>query len=232
MVSNNGATHKDLPSSDVGKPNIYVIDDDEAVLQSLLALVESRGYTATGFTSGKKFLESFDPTAHGCVITDWRMPELSGMDLLSALKSRGMPLPVIVLTAFADVPMAVGAMRTGAVTVLQKPCSEVDLFAAIDQALDYDRSHRSEALERLQIRDRFERLSTGEREVMNLALAGRMNREIASELGIGLRTVEKRRHNVMQKMQVDSLAELMQAVMSIEHRLPAVPEEPKQKSDG
>lgn len=196
-------------------PAIFLIDDDEAVLQSLVALVESRHFIAHGFTQASEFLSQLDPKTPGCLVMDWRMPEITGQQLLDELKERGMPLPVIVLTAFADVPMAVTAMRRGAVTVLQKPCPDAELFAAIDQALGADRLHRGQELRKEEIRGRLERLSPGEREVMQLALAGKMNREIAAQLNIGLRTVEKRRHNVMQKMQVESLAELMQVTMMV-----------------
>jgi FixJ family two-component response regulator len=205
------------PADPNSAPVIYVIDDDEAVLQSLLALLESHGLTTRGFTKASDFLGQLDTSSHGCIITDWRMPEMSGMELLEELKKRGMPLPVIVLTAFADVPMAVAAMRTGAVTVLQKPCPDAELLAAIHQAIEADRINHRQYRQREEFRRRIERLSEGERKVMDLALAGRMNREIASELGIGLRTVEKRRHNVMQKMQVESLAELMQVMMTVEN---------------
>lgn len=198
-------------------PVIYIIDDDEAVLQSLVALMESRGYACRSYTRAADFLAEFDGQQHGCIVTDWRMPDVTGMQLLDELKARDMPLPVIVLTAFADVPMAVNAMRTGAVTVLQKPCPDADLFAAVQQALAADLTTRRQNQQKSDIRRRIERLSEGEREVMHLALSGRMNREIASELGIGLRTVEKRRHNVMQKMQVESLAELMQVMMTVEN---------------
>jgi FixJ family two-component response regulator len=199
------------------KPLVYVIDDDEAVLQSLLALIESHGLQAHGFTKAAEFLAEFDDQVHGCIVSDWRMPEVTGLQLLDELKARGMPTPVIVLTAFADVPMAVGAMRTGAVTVLQKPCPDAELFAAIHQALEADLRSRTQNRQKEDIRRRIDRLSEGERQVMDLALSGRMNREIASQLGIGLRTVEKRRHNVMQKMQVESLAELMQVMMTVEN---------------
>jgi two-component system, LuxR family, response regulator TtrR len=197
-------------------PLVYVVDDDEAVLHSLVALLESHGNTVRGFATPSEFLEQFDGSVHGCIVTDWRMPDIGGMQLLDELRSRGMPMPVIVLTAFADVPMAVSAMRTGAVTVLQKPCPDSELFAAVKQALEADLATRTQTQQREEIRRRMERLSDGEREVMQLALAGRMNREIAEQLGIGLRTVEKRRHNVMAKMQVDSLAELMQVMMTVE----------------
>ncbi len=204
--------------SNISNPKalVYVIDDDEAVLQSLMALIESHGLEVRGYTQASKFLAEYDGQSHGCIVTDWRMPEVPGMQLLDELKKRGMPSPVIVLTAFADVPMAVGAMRTGAVTVLQKPCPDAELFAAIHQALEADLINRRQNRQKEDIKRRIERLSDGEREVMNLALSGRMNREIASQLGIGLRTVEKRRHNVMQKMQVESLAELMQVMMTVE----------------
>jgi len=196
---------------------IYLIDDDDVVLQSLLALLDSQGLTTRGFNKASDFLSQFDPRSHGCIVTDWRMPEMSGMELLEELKARGMPLPVIILTAYADVPMAVSAMRTGAVTVLQKPCPDAELLGAIRQAIEADRINHQQYRQREDIRRRIQRLSDGERKVMDLALSGRMNREIASELGIGLRTVEKRRHNVMQKMQVESLAELMQVMMTVEN---------------
>jgi RNA polymerase sigma factor (sigma-70 family) len=199
------------------KATVYVIDDDEPVMQSQLAVLERHGFEARGFTGGLSFLSAFDPQRHGCILMDWRMPEMSGMELLEELKNRGMPLPVIILTAFADVPMAVGAMRTGAVTVLQKPCPEGELLEAIQQAVEADRTSRRQNQQRDDIRRRIDRLSDGERQVMDLALSGKMNREIAAQLGIGLRTVEKRRHNVMQKMQVESLAELMQVMMTVEN---------------
>ena len=197
-------------------PIIYVIDDDEPVLQSIIAVLEGQGFVTRGFLKAADFLSQLDPQSHGCIVTDWRMPDLSGMQLLEELRARAVPLPVIVLTAYADVPMAVGAMRTGAVTVLQKPCPDAELLAAIQQAVEADQANHLQNRQREDIRRRIERLSDGERKVMDLALSGKMNREIASELGIGLRTVEKRRHNVMEKMQVESLAELMQVMMIVE----------------
>ncbi|ADB18489.1 two component transcriptional regulator, LuxR family [Pirellula staleyi DSM 6068] len=201
-----------FPSQPSGA-TVYIVDDDATVLASVAALVDSMGIAYAAHSCAEEFLENWNREAGGCLVTDWRMRGLSGLDLLERLAAESTTIPVIVITAFADVPMAVKAMRSGALTLLQKPCREQELWEAIRQALQLDKSRRESMSHRDQIRQRLEQLTPGEREVMNLAVAGKANKVIAQQLDIGLRTVEKRRHYIFRKMQVDSLPELVQLIM-------------------
>jgi RNA polymerase sigma factor (sigma-70 family) len=203
-------------SSQDDVPVVCLVDDEPAALQRLAALIERRGMQTRCYTRAANLLKQFDPDDFWCVVTDWRMPEMTGLELLQQLRVAGVETPVIVVTAFADIRMVVAAMRAGALTVLEKPCSDDELLAAVEQALAVERIRRQRGRLKQEIRQRFERLSPGERDVIRLALEGKMNREIAAELKIGLRTVEKRRHNAMKKMQAESLAELMRLMMLIE----------------
>jgi FixJ family two-component response regulator len=197
------------------QPVVYVVDDDPAARNSVAALIKSRGLAVETYPSAEQFLESYDGFQRGCLIVDVRMTGMSGLDLQERLAARGVNLPVIVITGFADVPMAVRAMQAGAVTFLEKPCSELEIANAIQTALDIEAQNNSLRQQRSQIEDNYRRLTPAERAVLDKILSGMPNKEIASNLKLGLRTVEQRRARIMDKMRAGSLAELVRLVLFI-----------------
>jgi two-component system, LuxR family, response regulator FixJ len=187
------------------KSIVHVIDDDEAVRQALAFQLGSAGIDVRTYESAVKFLEAA-PTVHtGCVITDVRMPELSGIDLLRRLGELKHPVPVIVITAHGDIPLAVEAMRLGAVDFLEKPFEDEVLLAS-------DRDQRRQA-ERSNIEARLAALSNRERDVLKGLVAGHANKQIAYDLGISPRTIENYRANLMIKMQAGSLSDLVRMAL-------------------
>ena len=193
---------------------VHIIDDDEAVRDSLVTLLDASGFAVSAYASAAAFLDGIEGAVSGCVVTDVCMPEISGLELLRRLSDRLPQFPVIVLTGEADVPTAVEALKNGALDLIEKPYSAETIVAAVRQALtqlearsDRD-SRRSEAAERLSA------LSAREREVLDGVVRGLSNKEIARELGISPRTVEAYRANLMMKMGADSLSDLVR--MAIE----------------
>jgi two-component system, LuxR family, response regulator FixJ len=199
----------------VARDPIFVIDDDPAARESVAALVRSHGLSAETYPSAEDFLEHFDRDSEGCVVVDLRMPGMSGTDLQRKLEQEGVDLPVIIITGYGDIPTAVEALRRGAVTYLEKPCSDHTLWESISQAIGRQTASRSIRIDRAEIRGRLASLTTDERRVMDLLLAGEGNKCIAQKLGLGLRTVELRRANMLQKMRAASLPQLIRAVMRI-----------------
>ena len=190
-------------------PVIYVVDDDVAVRESIVALISVRGAATQTFGSAEEFLTKADLSAAGCLVLDIRMPGMSGLELLAHLRSRGSRLPVIVVTAHADVPTAVKAMKEGAETFLEKPCSEEELWTAIEGVLHRDRELQSQQRQAAEVKSRLRDLTADELEVYRLLVDGLQNKQVASRLGIGLRTVELRRSTIMKKMQANSFSELV-----------------------
>ncbi len=188
---------------------VYVVDDDEAVRDSLSVLLRSVGYQAQTFESAVEFLEGFDADQHGCLVADIRMPGMSGLDLQAALNKDGFELPIIFITGHGDVPMAVDAMKSGALDFIQKPFRDQDLLDRINQALQADSERRQSCEERSVVRARLAALTPREREVMDRVVKGQANKVIALDLGVSQRTVEIHRARVMQKMHARSLAELV-----------------------
>jgi FixJ family two-component response regulator len=188
---------------------VYIVDDDLAARESVAALVESMGVPARAFASAEEFLQAFDPRQRGCLVTDLRMPGMSGLELQQRLAREGSALPVVVITAFADVPVTVQIMQAGAVTVLPKPYRDQELWDAIRKALarDDERAER-EARDR-EVASRFATLTSDERLILDRLCAGKTNKAIALELDLGQRTIEGRRSTVMAKLRVRSLAELV-----------------------
>ncbi len=189
---------------------IFVIDDDEAVRRSLCWLVESADHPAKGFVSADAFLDEL-PTGDGvgCVVTDVRMPGMSGVELLEELARRGSNLPVVVITAHGDVQMAVEAMRLGALDFVEKPFEEKALLEAVESAL-LESERRLQTLSAdADVRKRFEALTPREREVMAMILSGHPNRRVAKELGISDKTVEAHRAHIMEKIGATSFADLV-----------------------
>jgi FixJ family two-component response regulator len=196
-------------------PVIFIVDDDPAARNSLAALVKSRRLSVEMFSSAEEFLEGYDPAKRGCLIADVRMTGMSGLELLEQMAANGLNLPVIVITGFADVPMAVRAMRAGAVTFLEKPCGEQEIWDAIETALDAEAKANELQLRRAEIVERYEHLKPIEHEVLKRLMAGMTSKSIAYELQLGLRTVELRRANIMTKMGAGSLPELVRMVLLV-----------------
>ena len=194
-------------------PTVFVVDDDPGARQSVLALVESMGLAVETFESAEQFLATFDSSRPGCLVTDFRMLGMSGLELQEALAREKIKLPVIVITAYADVPTAVRAMKRGAITLLEKPCHDLELVANIRRAIEMDADLRRDSARVTDIQVRLQSLSDGEKAVVARLLKGKMNKNIAKELDLGLRTVELRRHQIMKKMGVDSVAELVHIVL-------------------
>jgi len=199
------------------EPTVYVVDDDRDSRMSVCALVRSMGIQAESFSSAEEFLASYRKGQPGCLVTDVRMLGMSGLELQEKLLELNMPLPVVVLTAFASTPMTVQAMKLGAVTLLEKPAEENRLWESIRDALAQDTATRSRVETRDECRRRLDTLTPAEREVMDFVVEGVANKVIAKRLGKSLRTVEARRGEIFRKTQVDSVAQLVRLVMIAGH---------------
>lgn len=197
---------------------VYVVDDDPAVLESLEMLLQSVGLSVKTCNSARAFLDIHDADCGGCLVLDVRMPEVSGLELQKQLKELGLRIPVIFITGHGDVPVAVSAMKEGAVDFIQKPFSQQMLLEKIREALESDQSIRDEHEAQREVESRIKSLTPRERQVMDLVTAGRSNKQIAEDLGISQKTVEAHRARVMSKMAVDSLAELVERVVRLEVR--------------
>lgn len=192
---------------------VHIIDDDEAIRDSLSFLLESVAMTALTYDSAITFLTQIDRLAPGCIVTDVRMPNMSGLDLVRRLTELGVAYPVVVMTGHADVPLAVEAMKAGAVEFLEKPFEEEALLRAIRTALRDKPPTREDHAEKQRLLTIFDALSSREREVLNGVIAGKINKVIAFDLGISVRTVEVYRANMMSKTGAHGLSELVQMVM-------------------
>ena len=195
------------------EPVIYVIDDDEAVRQSIEFLLKTVGITVHGFDSAKAFFEVLPQIEHGCVVTDVRMPEITGIDVLREVSEKKPGLPVIVITGHGDVPLAVEAMKLGAVDFLEKPFDDDLLIESVRAALSRDADTTKRKAEIAEINEKLNGLSKREREVLEGLVAGKPNKTIAFDLGISPRTVEIYRANLMTKMSANSLSDLVRMAM-------------------
>lgn len=196
------------------EPIIYVIDDDDAVRQSLEFLLMTAGISVQGFESAKAFLETLPQVRSGCVITDMRMPEITGLDLLRRVKEINGDLPVIVITGHGDISLAVEAMKIGAVDFLEKPFDDEHLLTVVRSALNRDATAAKRKAEIADINEKLSVLSNRERQVLEGLVAGHANKNIAFDLGISPRTVEIYRANVMTKMSASSLSDLVRMAMT------------------
>lgn len=195
-------------------PKIFIVDDDEEVRASLRALLEAEGYAAEAYESAKAFLASDALSQAGCLIADIRMPDMDGLELQEELMRREAGLPVIIVTGHGDVPLAVRAMKAGAVDFLEKPYDQDVLLASVRRALsEAEQAHERAALAQ-EIKARLESLTERERQVLDLLAAGRPNKLIAYELDISPRTVEIHRARVMEKMRAKSLADLVRMAVA------------------
>jgi FixJ family two-component response regulator len=189
-------------------PLIHVVDDDESMRTALLRLLDAAGFEARGYASAGDFLLHPLPERPGCVLLDMRMPGPSGLDLQTALQRQGIALPVVFLTGHADVASSVRAMKAGAVDFLTKPVERHSLLDAIQRALTRDASERASRADADGLRARFASLTPRERDVFDRIVAGKLNKQIADELGIAERTVKLQRAHVMEKLGAASPAEL------------------------
>jgi two-component system response regulator TtrR len=194
---------------------IFVVDDDEAMRDSMTWLLEGEGYRVACFDSAENFLKARHDDMHGCLVLDVRMPEMSGLELHERLDALGSQLPVIFVTGHGDVPMAVSALQRGACDFIEKPFHNEDLLSRIQRALELDNQLAERRQRDGAISHRLDQLTQREREVMQLVVGGKLNKQIADELNISMKTVEAHRARVMEKMGVRTLAELVKAVMTV-----------------
>lgn len=193
---------------------VYIVDDDEALRDSLVWLLESSGFKVCAYESAEAFLEVFDLEMTGCLVLDVRMPGMSGLELFEALRERHCPLPVIFITGHGDVPMAVKAVKRGAMDFIEKPFGDRDMLGLIEGSLVREREGRERRLQEAETARRLAELTQREREVLDLIIVGKLNKQIADMLGISIKTVEVHRARVMEKMGANSLAELVQSVIA------------------
>jgi FixJ family two-component response regulator len=188
---------------------VFVVDDYAPGRRSISRLLRTAGFAVTACASAKEFLAQYDPETSGCLVLDLAMPAVSGLELQNILAERGSLLPIIFLTAHGDVPKSVQAMKRGATDFLTKPVNDEDLLAAIRVAIEKHRALRREQAELSEIRARLATLTPREREVLEYVIAGKLNKQIAGELGTVEQTVKIHRAHVMQKMRVQSVVELV-----------------------
>jgi FixJ family two-component response regulator len=196
-------------------PVVYFVDDDASVRRALARLARSAGLDAEEFASAGEFLARRRDDRPCCAVFDLRMPEVDGLELQQRLRTSGEELPVIFLSGHGDVPSSVRAMKAGAIDFLTKPCEDDELLAAIRQAIDRSMHARAEHAERVHLRARFAALTARERQVCELVATGMLNKQVAFDLGISEKTVKVHRARVMQKLGVDSLADLVRLVGSL-----------------
>jgi len=188
---------------------VVVIDDDPSVRKALDNLFRSIGLDVELFTSPQEFLQSERPDRPGCIVLDVRFPGRSGLDMQREIAAANTPLPIIFITGYGDIPMSVRAMKAGAVEFLTKPFRDQDLLDAVGVALEKDRARRANEVRLSELRSRFQTLTARERQVLSLVIAGRLNKQIAGELGVSEMTVKMHRRQVMRKMQAAGLAQLV-----------------------
>jgi two-component system response regulator FixJ len=198
-----------MPTTPPATPvTIYIVDDDASFLRSVSRLLRAVGYSVETFMSAQDFLDRLNPALAGCVVSDLHMPELDGMELQAALRETDNPLPVIFLTGQGDIPTTVKAMQGGAVDFLMKIAPKEKLLEAIGRAIERDRRERETRARQQDLHGQFGELSEREMEVLGHVVRGRMNKEIAADLNINLRTVKLHRTNIPRKLKVQSVAEL------------------------
>ncbi len=202
------------------KPVIHVVDDDEAIRDSIAWLLDGERYSVRTYATGEDFLARVEHLSPACVILDIRMPGMSGVEVHEQLTRNAVGAPVIFVTGHGDVPMAVEAIKRGAFDFIEKPFNEQKLTSVIERALELDAQNAGQVAAQSVVAARLAKLSPREREVLDLVVAGKMNKTIADVMNISIKTVEAHRSKVMEKMCARSLAELVQAVLKAEGRMP------------
>ncbi len=201
-----------MPETD---PVVFVVDDDPAIRESLKRLFKSVEMEVQAFESAREFVGFKPPDRPCCLVLDVRMPRMSGLDLQRELEARGSMLPIIFITAHGDVPMAVDAMKVGAIDFLQKPFSDQQLLDAVQRAIGLDREARAEREERAAVQNRVDTLTPRELEVFELVVTGMLNKQIAFDLGTSEKTIKVHRGRVMEKMKANSLAQLVKLAAAV-----------------
>ena len=196
--------------------SVFVVDDDDAVRNSLRLLLKSVGLPTVAFASAREFLDSWHPGQPGCLVLDVRMPGMSGLELQEELNRRGAIIPVIFISGHGDIPMAVEAIQHGAFDFLQKPFRDQDLIDRVQRALAADHANRQSLAQRDVLRQRYGSLTPREQEVLVLVTKGKANKVMAGDLDISQRTVEIHRARVMEKMGAQSLAQLVRMAMDLD----------------
>jgi len=195
------------------KGNVYVVDDDEAVRDSLQWLLEGKDYRVRCFDSTETFLSRYDPREVACLLVDIRMPGISGLELQDRLVERKSPLPIVFITGHGDVPMAVNTMKKGAMDFIQKPFKEDELVSLVERMLDQARESFSDSLTAANRDALMAKLTTREAQVLERIVAGRLNKQIADDLGISIKTVEAHRANIMEKLNANTVADLLKTAL-------------------
>ena len=201
-------------------PIIMVVDDDSGVRNSMRSLLKSVGLESALYASAQEFLAAYQPVQPGCLVLDIRMPGMSGLELQQQLNLRGAVIPVIFMTGHGDIPMAVEALQHGAFDFLQKPFRDQDLLDRIQRAIVKDTEQRQTLGETARIKAHVESLTAREREVLDLLTQGKQNKSIAQDLGVSPRTVEIHRARVMEKMNAQSVAQLVRMMLDLQHAGP------------
>ena len=197
------------------RATVFVVDDDASVRKALARSIQAAGLNVKTFASAREFLDQGPPEGPGCLVLDVRMPGLSGLDLQAELNSRNIQTPIIFITGHGDIPVSVKAMKGGAVDFLTKPFKVKNLLEVIQEAIKKDERLQASRAEKAEVQRRIQTLTPREREVLGLVVKGLLNKQIAAELGAAERTVKVHRGRVMQKMQVQSVAELVRAVEQV-----------------
>ena len=190
-------------------PTVFVVDDDEPVRDAIVLLLDTVDIPCESFETAQAFLDAYDDGRTGCLVLDIRMPGMSGLELQDKLRSMNAPIPIIFITGHGDIPMAVEAMKKGALDFIRKPFRDQELLDRVQEALTFDADHRAEFADLKEVRDRVASLTPRETEVFERVADGQANKVVAIDLGISERTVEIHRSQVMQKMQARSLADLV-----------------------
>ena len=195
------------------KGNIYVVDDDEAVRDSLQWLLEGKDYRVRCFDSAESFLSRYDPREVACLLVDIRMPGISGLELQDRLIERKSPLPIVFITGHGDVPMAVATMKKGAMDFIPKPFKEEELLGVVERMLDQAREAFADFQHAANRDALMGKLTARESQVLERIVAGRLNKQIADDLGISIKTVEAHRANIMEKLNANTVADLLKIAL-------------------
>jgi len=198
-------------------PIVHIVDDDEAIRDSLSLLLQSEGMKARAYAAAREFLDGYEASTFACILLDVRMPDMNGLELLRELTARRIEIPVIMMTAYGDVPMAVHAMQEGAVDFIEKPVDSGILLKRIRRCLNQQKASSGRTGERIAEAKRLARLTRREREVMELLVQGNMNKQIAAKLDISPRTVEVHRARIKEKLGVKTLPEVVRIALSCKH---------------
>ena len=195
-------------------PRVYIVDDDEAVRDSLKWLLEANRYQVVCYPRAEQFLASYDPARVACLILDVRMPGMSGLELQEQLIARGAILPILFITGHGDVPMAVSTMKKGAIDFIEKPFNEADLRASVERMLAMAQTSGDTRRREREHDALLGRLTARERQVLDCIVAGRLNKQIADDLGISIKTVEAHRANIMDKLNAGTVADLLRLALT------------------